>query len=352
MKNAAKLALLAVAVFLVGVSYRAIRKPRIDFRRAERMYARGDCAAAVPIYQRLAAAGFSKRAEAIGRICQCHLLAGDEAAAMNLIEKIDPESSEAFQIQRQLGDVFAEFGYFSQARGLYEQVLKVDPDHCETRFHRACILSAQGEFDEAEKEYRGLLGRCACLAVGSEPPAFGVKCATNEFPECNIRWELGKILAYRGKFPQARSEYMKSLSQRPKRAEVRWELARVIFWGGDPVESLRVIETAADPDLSPEEAAMKADLMMVVKDYAGTEAAYNRILKADPDNFGTRLKLARLFSWGRKFEDSARQYRLLLGAQPRNGKVRRELAGVLFCLRKYPEATRQLALSLKARATP
>lgn len=348
MKILARIVLLAAVAVVVSISYRFIRSSWIEFRRAERLFAKGDCASASVIYRKLAAVRFSGHNEVISRLCECHLKNGEQAAAREMLADINPDDRNIQWIWMRLGGAFAQAGLFSDASEIYARSLKANPENCQVRYYRARVLVALGEFAEAEMEFRSLLGSCVCLVGKSGAPLGRSKCAEGEMPECEIRLELARVHVYRGEFLQARSEYMKALAQRPEWAEVRWELARVTFWSGDPAEALRIIEGAPQDNISDEDAVLKADLQMIARDYAGTEATLKALLGRSPDNDVARMKLAEILSWGRKLKEAAAHYEILIEKRPEDSQVRRKYAELLFWMGRNREAAKQLRISLRA----
>jgi YaiO family outer membrane protein len=103
----------------------------------------------------------------------------------------------------------------------------------------------------------------------------------------------GRLLAWKGKWAEAETEYRFVLERAPNDTEILCGLADVLLWQGRAREALPLVEQArsrqpADPEILLRRARVLRDL----GDVAGSRAQLRELLLSDPSNAAARQALA------------------------------------------------------------
>lgn len=178
----------------------------------------------------------------------------------------------------------------------------------------------------------------ASLSLAAEP---------DSIPDWRARLELARTLSYAKKLDESVAEYQKVLKEKPDLSEAKAELATVLFWQGKQKESLLLIEQLDKPSLTPEARLAAADMYAARTNYPKAEALYLEHLSTKPDDHATRVKLADVLSWEKKFDAAIKEYETVLRALPQDQQVIRKYGMVLGWAGRHAEAAEQLRKTLK-----
>ncbi len=169
----------------------------------------------------------------------------------------------------------------------------------------------------------------------------------DEIPDWVARWELARVLSYNREYGESVSHYRKLLEEKPELAEVKIELARVLFWAGEADEALKTLEEVSPRELEGESLLLLADLYAAREDYRRAEPLYRSHLEAAPDDHKARLKLAEMLGWAARYDDSLAEFERILRARPDDIQVRRRYAGVLIWAGRPEQAAAELKKTLE-----
>jgi thioredoxin-like negative regulator of GroEL len=161
---------------------------------------------------------------------------------------------------------------------------------------------------------------------------------SEEIPDWRARLELGVLLGYAGRYPEAIDQYKQVLKDKPDSMEARAGLARVLYWTGRPKEAMAVMGKGSETKLSPEDRLLLADLSLSLKQYPDAERLFRAHLKDRPGDHAVRYKLAAMLSWIQRYDESLAEYETIMSARPRDAQLRRKYAEVLTWAGRHEEA--------------
>ena len=159
-----------------------------------------------------------------------------------------------------------------------------------------------------------------------------------EIPDWRARLELGSLLGYAGRYPEAIDQYEQVLEKKPDSMEARTGLARVLYWAGRPEEAMGVIDKVPKTGLSREDTLLLADLSLSLKRYPDAERLYRTHLDDMPGDHATRYKLAAMLSVMKRYDESLAEYESILSVRPGDAQLRRKYAQVLTWAGRPEEA--------------
>jgi len=168
-----------------------------------------------------------------------------------------------------------------------------------------------------------------------------------EIPAWQARWELARLLSYVKRYAESVAEYQKLLKEKPDLAQARLEMAKVLFWDGKTSEASKVLGSLPEKELDAESRLTLIDIAIAQKEYPKAEQMLVAQLATHPDDDAARFRLAEIFSWLKRYEDSLAAYRIILQHRPDDTQVRRKYAYVLIWAGKRDAAVEELRKSLK-----
>jgi len=189
------------------------------------------------------------------------------------------------------------------------------PDDARALFDAGYVADAQNKLDEAA----GLYGR----AVAADPGRF----------EAHL--SLGLLLARQGKLTDARSELETATGLDPgdagPTAKARaWRALAQIDRGANPTEaSNALLEALKLSPETPEDTLLAAELAEKSGQVEAAEAAYRRLLAADPKNTPANAGLAHLLIERKQYPEAERVLRAGLQKSPDDPALNAQLAAVL-----------------------
>jgi len=169
---------------------------------------------------------------------------------------------------------------------------------------------------------------------------------SEEIPDWLARWELARCLTILKRYDEAIVDYRLVVDAKPDLHEARLELAQVLVWHDRKTEASGLLEEIKTDSLTVGDIALLADIHKILEQYDLAAPLYRAVLDAKPDDHQTRLKLAEMLSWQKKYEESLSEYRTLLEALPQDTQVRRKYAMVLIWAGKHEEAIPELRQTL------
>lgn len=200
---------------------------------------------------------------------------------------------------------------YDEAEGYYNQVLELDPENKEASINKAIIRKYEGRFDEALELFQGLLRKfpdnVEILGEIAETQAwheyYNQSIATYQKilmiqDSIPMRLKYAEILAWAGRFEEAKIEYRNILSIDSTMLQARLGLAEVYTFENNYGEALRIYrkmiedqEDSFDAWYGPARLYMWMDMLdLARKKYEQLEESY-------PDNVLVKLDLQRLNYW-------------------------------------------------------
>jgi predicted Zn-dependent protease len=193
--------------------------------------------------------------------------------------------------------------------------LAAHPDDARALFDAGYVADAQNRLEDAAKLYR--------RAVEANPRSF------------EARLELGLLLARQNKLSEARPELAAATELDPGEAGAEagsraWRALAEIDRAGDPAEASNDLLQALK--LSPESSAdtlLAAELAAQTGQLDAAEAAYRRILAAQPNSAAANAGLAHLLIARKQYPEAETFLRAALAQSPGDPPLTAQLATVL-----------------------
>jgi tetratricopeptide (TPR) repeat protein len=250
--------------------------------------------------------------------------------------QIDPSNLEA---QVGVAKLLAWQQSYAASIEKYDQVLKTN-----SRFYPALVGKAYsllwiGKEDEARKYFQ--------LAANQNPrdpevtvPLKKLNAAAEKLAKAKEPAKQDAEVASAASEPAAVSPSTETTS--PATTNATEETA-----SAEPTETTPPADPVADLMSSAEAAAAQSN-------YAEAIADYRKVLQLSPENQDASIRLARVLSWARQYDESLDQYGRVLGDQKaQNYQTRLERARVLSWAQKYDDAIREYeALNTELNSAP
>lgn len=168
-----------------------------------------------------------------------------------------------------------------------------------------------------------------------------------DIQDWQARLELARLLSYVKRYDESLEQYRKVIKEKPALKEAYIEMASVMSWTGRTDEALALLRNISQQGLKKNERLALADIFIDGKDYPAAEALLLEELQFSPEDDRTRLKLAEILSWTKRYDDSLKEYSILLRNRPDDVQIRRKYAFVLIWSGKREQAVQELRKSLK-----
>lgn len=165
-------------------------------------------------------------------------------------------------------------GEVTEARGAYERVLAMDPNHADALNNMGVLLSASREFDRAET----LLRRAVRLS-----------------PENAAAWNnLGTALAQRGQSGDAIAAFQRALAIEPQHVSARVSLAQQYLAIGSTKDARALLDAvlSSDPSVAEAHYAM-GQLRELEQDWAGAIQSYQAFTRTAPARLAAHVDFVR-----------------------------------------------------------
>ena len=276
-------------------------------------------------------------------------------ALTNILTGLDGTCGASLPVAR----AHVQAGHYSKAGEIYGRYLAQNPGDAQARLEMARILSWAKEYPAAIEQYHILL-----RAHPNDREVF---------------LGLADTYIWSNDLPKAEAQLKRALALRSTDAEARVKLGRVYEWQGH--YQAATAEYSAAGRLSPDNKdaqeglerakglaagrlrrTTSADIVKKIQETGNTalywnlantlyhnegrkvEAirTYRLYLTKFPGDYQARLKLARVLSWEKKYDESIALYRQCLAQRPDDVVARTELANVLAWQQRFDPALAEL----------
>lgn len=148
------------------------------------------------------------------------------------------KNSQCWLAHCNLGNIFWQEGKISDARGHYEQALRINPDYAEAHNNLGDVFWREGKINDALRHYE--------QAIRIHP----------DFPEAH--YNLGSVLAQTGNIGEAIVHFEKVVQFKPNYAEAHYNLGIALRLAGRRQEAIEHLQQAlrVKPDFSQAQNAL------------------------------------------------------------------------------------------------
>ncbi len=268
----------------------------------------------------------------------------DYALAKQRFEQALKFTPSDLTLQFKLIDVLLALGDASGAEALTTAIRKVDPmngrlgvaegDVAKARLEIVVIardaLQANAKRTASEESQLASLNRQI-----EELYQLGVsryQAAIKTGPSIDLNVKLAEVYLLGGKLSEAERELQAVLIRSPYRADAHEDLARVNLARGETAKALEQLRTALARSFELEQRIRVAEVIM----------------KLDPKDTGTALRLAKLYGDAKKWASAARAYGLLIAADPTMEDAYSGIAKALVAQTDYDGALQYLKRGIAA----
>lgn len=264
------------------------------------------------------------------------------------IERIYPETVARLQAalrrdpndettRRALIDLMVQHGDVDEAIEQFLIIFDRDPEKSELRLQLARMLSWAERYEESIAAYN------IYLEDESIPASYA-----NE-----VRFELAAVTAWNGQPGTAARMLQEIVMDDPDNLDARVLLGDLYRWNDDSDVAERIYNEVLA--INPEHAGALQGLVEIenLEEARGYQrerlsiGAMEQRVADNPDDQDSRLQLARLYGVANRYPEAEKVFWDYLARSPDDTPVRRELALALSVQEKYPEAVEQLRIYLE-----
>ena len=241
------------------------------------------------------------------------------------------KTPDAWLAHNNLGTVLEGLGNVSEAKGHYEQALRLKPDYAEAHYNLGGAFVRLGKLSAAIEQYE--------QALRIAP----------DFAEAH--YNLGDVLAQLGKVSEAIEQYEQGLQIKPNFAKAHYKLGGVLARLDRVSEAIEQYEQALR--LKPDYAEAHYSLGVALEQTGKTEDAighYEQALRLKPDHAGTHNGLGKAFLREGNAQGSLAHFEQALKFNPDSAEVQNNLAWVLALLTPADGGDPVRAVTLAERA--
>ena len=269
----------------------------------------------------LAACGFAAGlAGAAGLACAAGLAwpAAAIAAPQESARPAAPAGRPVADIVQEADLAFARED-FKTARPLYEEAVRLEPDHVRALVRAALLESWDGELDAAAGHYR--------RAVALAPDDF----------DANLG--LARVLSWKREFPGSIDAYRALRGTHPDDPRVLQGLGQALSWAGRFAEADAVFLEMEEKKIEPIQAhAGRARLRGWQGQLDEAALFWRHVLRADPGNLDARIGLAWVNHWKGLDRTAREQAGNIVLDHPGNKDAQELQAAIRLGLRPYADA--------------
>ncbi len=165
--------------------------------------------------------------------------------------------------------------------------------------------------------------------------------------------KLARVLSWQKKYDESIKYYERYVKRHPKDYAVIFEAADVTFWNGGYERARELyIEAAASPKIAAKSWYQAGYMSLILSDFKSAATYFEKSLQIK-DEDETRIKLAEVLSYDKRFDDSIVQYDLVLQKDPDNLAALSGKADVLSWEDRFSESVelyeRRLKLSFDSK---
>ncbi|WP_188566542.1 tetratricopeptide repeat protein [Undibacterium terreum] len=214
-------------------------------------------------------------------------------------------------------------GRFSDAAGLYRQVLAQDASHFRACNNLGACEEELQHWEQAEQAFRGALA----LAPDEAP----------------IQHNLGRLLHKLGSHADAEHHYCLALQLQPDFADVYFNLGRLLQDTGRLEESAAILIKAAEmmPDAAAAQATL-ADVYFELRLLPQALAAYRKVTEITPTDAYAHFHVGKALETMQRMDDAADSYRRSLAIEAASPVTREALARTLAAAGRHDAAVQSL----------
>jgi tetratricopeptide (TPR) repeat protein len=242
-----------------------------------------------------------------------------------------PEVVECFRAARalrpELGHELAEAlraaGRGQEARAVYEDQVRRDPDHPWWHNNLGNVLRDVGDVRGAVAEYR--------------------KAADLDPKWSSPHYNIGQVLRISGDVPGAVAAYRQALDLDPKDAKPHFSLAIMLHTNNDLARA--AVEYRKAIDLDPKDAQSHdnlGDVLRLQGDLPGSAAEHRRAIALDPASAGAHNNLGITLVSGNDLPGAVKEFRQAVALDPNLATAHTNLGVALRIRRDLPGATAEL----------
>ena len=239
-----------------------------------------------------------------------------------------PDPSPAGLLQEAIAHHQA--GLLEKAKGLYQLILRKNPNHADALHLLGMISYQTGDHSEAEELIR------KAITVDGKAALFHVN--------------LGNVLKARGRNTEAAASFNTALSLQPGMAEAHYNLATALCDGGDPEGSLPHFRAALKSN--PGLAEAHFNLGVALKRLNRNEEAIESCISAvtiNPDYYDAHYNLGLLYHERENYEQAAKHYERALKGMPRHADAHYFLGDIFLKLDQFDRAEHSLRQAIALR---
>jgi thioredoxin-like negative regulator of GroEL len=158
--------------------------------------------------------------------------------------------------------------------------------------------------------------------------------------------EHAHMQSYLQNYKEAEAEYRKLLKIDPTAIHIKVDLASILYYQKKYEEALDLLKTIPTDARNEKITILIADIYLSLNEFSQAETLYRAYLDHFPTDQDILIKLAKLLSWEKKYNESIQIYQEILTRDPKNIQVRRQYARVLMWMGKHEEAALEMKKTL------
>ena len=285
--------------------------------------------------------------------------AAPDAASQEALQKVLAELDGTCGASLPVAHAYVQAGQYAKAGEIYSRYLAQNPGDAKARLEMARILSWAKEYPASTEQYQILLrahpndrevilGQADTYIWSNDLPKAEAqlkRALALRSADAEARVKLGRVYEWQGHYQAATAEYSAAGRLSPDNKDAQEGLERV-----KGLEAGRLRRTtSADIVKKIQETGNTAlywNLANVLYHNEGRKEegirTYRLYLTKFPDDYQARLKLARVLSWEKRYNDSIALYRQCLAQRPDDVVARTELANVLAWQKRFSPALAEL----------
>ncbi len=208
---------------------------------------------------------------------------------------------------------------FKTARPLYEEAVRLEPDHVRALVRAALLESWDGELDAAADHYR----RAVALAPDDFDASLG----------------LARVLSWKREFPESIDTYRALRGKHPDDPRVLLGLGQALSWAGRFAEADAVFLEMEEKKIEPIQAhGGRARLRGWQGQLDEAALFWRQVLRADPGNLDARIGLAWVNHWKGLDRTAREQAENIVLDHPGSKDASELQAAIRLGLRPYADA--------------